>query len=82
MQLVQAVGEDDGAGDGAEDGDAAEAEVGLFDEVLEVHAVEGGGEGAGGEAERVDGEFEVELHEGVAIGVEDGADAVGGAPEG
>lgn len=73
---MQAVDEDDGAGDGAEGGDGAEAEVGFLDEVLEVHAVEGGGEGAGGEAEGVDGEFEVELHEGIAVSIEDGTNTV------
>lgn len=74
-QLLDANGDCDGGGDGADAADAPEAEVGLLDEVFKVHAVEGGEEGAGGETEGPDGEAEVEEHEGVAVGVEDGFDA-------
>ena len=60
LQLADAVDGDDAAEDCAPGGDAPEAEVGFFDEVLEVHAVEGGDEGSGGEGEGEDGEAEVE----------------------
>src|SRR5207249_4818668 len=76
-QLVQAVDANDDGEREAPDRDADEAEMRFLDEVLEVHAVEGGYEGAGTHAEGPDGEFEVEEHEGVAICVEDGANAVG-----
>ena len=60
------------AHEGAPGADAPEAEVGLLEEVLEVHAVEGCDEGAAAEAEGGDAELEVEQHQGVAVGVEDG----------
>ena len=60
--------------DSAEAGNAEEAVVGLFDEVLEVHTVEGGNEHADRGAECEDRELEVEQHETVAVGVENSAD--------
>jgi hypothetical protein len=74
-QARQAVGQDHGAGRGAHERERAEAKVGLLEEVLEVHAVERGDEGAGGEAEGPDAEAQLEEHEGVAVGVEDRLDA-------
>lgn len=74
-QLLQPVHGDNGAEDRAPGADAPETNVGLFDEVLQVHAVEGGDEGAGRDGEGEDGEFQVQKHEGVAVGVEDGFDA-------
>lgn len=74
-QLVYAVDGDDEAEDGAPRGDAPETEIGFLNEVLEVHAVEGGDEGAGGEGKGEYGEAQVEKHERVAVGVEDGFDA-------
>lgn len=71
-QFLQSVRSDEEAENGAPAADAVEAEVGLFDEVLQVHAVEGGDEGAGCDGEGEDGEFEIEEHEGVAVCVEDG----------
>jgi len=56
-------------------GHAPESEVGFFEEVFEVHAVEGGDEGARAEAEGEDGEAQFEEHERVAVGIEDSADA-------
>ncbi|KAI5294128.1 hypothetical protein KEM56_005912 [Ascosphaera pollenicola] len=75
-QLAEREPADERGGAEAEARDAREAEVGFLDEVLEVHAVEGGAEGAEGEAEGADAEFEVEQHEGVAVRVEDCFDAV------
>lgn len=74
-QLLQAVGGDDDAEDGAPGADAVEAKVGFLDEVFEVHAVERGDEGACCDGKGGDGEFEVQQHERVAVGVEDSADA-------
>lgn len=54
----------------------AHAPVGLFDEVFQVHSVQAGQERAHGQAQRADAELEVQQHERVAIGVEDGPDAV------
>lgn len=75
-QLLQSKDADQGGEGEAEGADAGEAEVGLFDEVLEVHAVEAGDEGARADAKGADAEFEVEKHEGVAVCVEDGFHAV------
>lgn len=55
--------------DGAPGRDTPKTEIRFFDEVLEIHAVEGSNEGAGCDREGEDGEFEVEEHEGVAVGV-------------
>ena len=80
LQLADPVDGDDATEDCAPGGDAPETEVRFLDEVLEVHAVEGGDEGACSEGEGEDGEAEVEQHEGVAVSVEDGFDAgVGGS---
>jgi len=76
-QFLEAVGSDDDAEDGAPGADAEEAEVAFFDEVFQVHAVEGGDKGACCDGEGRDGEFEVQEHEGIAVCVEDGFDAVG-----
>lgn len=57
--------------------DADKAEIGLFDKVFQVHAIEGGDEGPGPDAKSADAEFEVEEHEGVAVGVENGFYAAG-----
>lgn len=76
-QLAEADGGGQEGEDGAPDADAPEAEVRLLDEVLQVHAVEGRDEGARRQADRPDREFEVEEHERVAVGIEDGFDAVG-----
>lgn len=74
-EFLESICSDDEAKDGAPYADAVEAKVRLFDEVLEVHAVEGSDEGAGCDGEGEDGEFEVEEHEGVAVGVENGFDS-------
>lgn len=76
-EFGQAVGADEGGQEEGEAGDADEAEVGFFEEVLEVHAVEAGDEGAAADAEGADGEFEVEQDERVAVGVKDGFDSGG-----
>ena len=47
----------------------------VFEEVLEIHAVKAGEERTGTDAEGADAEFEVEKHEGVAVGIKDGFDA-------
>ena len=61
---------------GAGGGDGAEADAGLFQEVGQIHAVQRGDEGTCAETEGANAEFEVEQHERVAIGIEDGFDSV------
>lgn len=75
-QLGEPVDGDDGGDGEAGDGDAAETEVGFFDEVLQVHAVQRREEGPCCEGECADAELEVEKHEGVAVGIEDGFHSV------
>lgn len=56
--------------------DTPEGQIGLFDKVLEVHAVETSYEGARTNPQGSDGEFEVEEHEGVTVCVEDDVDTL------
>ncbi len=53
---------------------APEAPVGLLDEVLQIHAVQAGQKGAHREAEGGDAELDIEEHQRVAVGVQNGAD--------
>jgi hypothetical protein len=73
---MQSIDSGNAADDGAPAADAVETPIGLFDEVFQVHAVEGCDEGAGRYCEGEDAEFEIEKHEGVAVCVEDGFHAV------
>lgn len=57
-------------------GHGAKTQIRLFDEILQVHSVKCGKQGSGCESERSDAEFEVQKHEGVAIGIQDGFNAV------
>lgn len=57
------------------DGDGSKAPIGLFYEVLEVHAVQTCDERAHGETQSTDAVFQLQQHEGVAVGIENGTDA-------
>jgi hypothetical protein len=74
---MQSIDSGNAADDRAPAADAVETPVGLFDEVFQVHAVEGCDKGAGCYCEGEDAEFEVEQHKRIAVCVEDGFDAGG-----
>lgn len=61
-QNLQPPHQRDGRKNSARHADAPEPEIGFFDEVFQVHAVEGGDECSGSEAEGHDGEAEFEEH--------------------
>lgn len=71
---MESVGADDGGEDECPSGDAPEGKVGLFHEVFKIHTVETSDECSGADTECTDGEFEIEEHEGVTVGVEDDVD--------
>lgn len=50
--------------------DTTKAEIRLFNEVFQVHSVEGGEESSRGKTKGTYAELQVEEHEGIAIGVE------------
>jgi len=75
-ELVESVDADDCSDCKAGDRDTAKTVVGLFDKVLQVHSVETGVEGSGGQTEGTNAELEIEKHEGVAVCVENRFDTV------
>lgn len=75
-EFLEAVGADEGGEDEGAAHHADETEFGFLHEVFQVHPVQRCHEGAGSDAERADAEAEVEKHEGIAVGVEDGFDSV------
>lgn len=77
-ELVESVDADDCGDCEAGHGDTAKTKVGFFDEVLQVHSVEAGVEGSGGQTECTDAELEIEKHEGVAVCVENRFDTASG----
>lgn len=75
-QLDKAISADQEREEYGEGGDASKTPVGLFNEVLQVHTVQTSQEGAHGQAKGANAEFEVQKHEGVTVGVKNGANTV------
>lgn len=71
---MQAVRANDSGEDERPSGNAPEGKIRFFHEVFQVHAVETGDKGTGANTKGANGEFEVQQHEGVTIGVEDDVD--------
>lgn len=66
-QLDQSIPAHDQRGYGRHSRDGAKSPASFFYEILEVHAVEASEEGAHGQTEGADAEFQVQEHEGVSV---------------
>jgi hypothetical protein len=68
----------DHAEEAAKDADQWEAKVSLFDEILQIHAVKAGKEGAHTDTKGQYRKLKIQEHQGVAVGVQYGFDTING----
>lgn len=74
-KLAETVAANYGCEDARPRTDADETKVGFFDKVLEVHTVETSDKGTRANTECTNAEFQIEQHQGIAIGVKDSFDS-------